>query len=323
MITQWNEAEDRALQGCSLLAQVIYLRGLRRCMDYRSGVAGKPGGMAIGMSELADIARFIPDWGSTKKPWRPGKEEVRAALQELSRAGLIQNRGSNKRDGLIFFLPLATWGQSAQKRNPTGTPQEPRTGEPLGEMPQSPENTGVSGKGNPAGTPQGEEARNPTNRISGYINTPPNARVREAGMPECIPVELWAQYRQERELRTGRPFTLAQTLTLWRMLAEMDREGYDLEKVLRRAIAHGFATFDRRKELRKEGLQARGHPSAQTAQTGGFGSRWRLDEGAALAVGRQLGIEPWPRESWEEFRRRIARAIEAKTREVGGSDVRH
>jgi len=39
MRSQWNDAEDEALQGLTPEAQVIYLRGFRRYMDYRTGVA--------------------------------------------------------------------------------------------------------------------------------------------------------------------------------------------------------------------------------------------------------------------------------------------
>jgi hypothetical protein len=75
-------------------------------------------------------------------------------------------------------------------------------------------------------------------------------------MPACIPPDLWEDYAQEQNLKTGRVMSLTQTLTLWQMLASMDAEGYDLGKVLKRAIGLGFRDFDRRPELLKQQPQA-------------------------------------------------------------------
>jgi hypothetical protein len=162
VITQWNDNEDHALQGCSLLAQIIYLRGIRRHMNYQTGIAGNPKVRKLSLSGLADIARFEPDWGSRKPAWSASKEEVRAALEELKRSGLIQDSGSSLKDGLIFFLPLADANKSVQKRNPTGTPQEPHNSEPHEEM----SNGAGSVDRNPTRNPTDEKPRNPTHQIT-------------------------------------------------------------------------------------------------------------------------------------------------------------
>jgi len=181
VITQWNDEEDEALQGCSLLAQAIYLRGIRRFMKYETGIAGNPAHnpkiKTLSLSGLADIAQFSPDWGSKKKAWIPGKEEIRAALEELKRANLIEDRGSCLRDGLIFFLPKADANQSVQKRNPIGTPQEPHDDEPHAETGAKPNEIRGSMERNPTRNPTGENTGNPTQRIDGYTDrerdTPP------------------------------------------------------------------------------------------------------------------------------------------------------
>ena len=38
--TQWNDEEDKALDYLPHRAQVCYLRGLRRYMDYATGIVG-------------------------------------------------------------------------------------------------------------------------------------------------------------------------------------------------------------------------------------------------------------------------------------------
>lgn len=172
MITQWNDNEDHALQGCSLLAQIIYLRGIRRHMNYQTGIAGNPKVRKLSLSGLADIARFEPDWGSRKPAWTASKEEVRAALEELKRSGLIQDSGSSLKNGLIFFLPLADTNKSVQKRNPTGTPQEPHNSEPHEEM----SNDAGSVDRNPTRNPTDEKPRNPTHQIT-------DIRIKEKELP--------------------------------------------------------------------------------------------------------------------------------------------
>jgi hypothetical protein len=167
-----TKQEDDALQGCSLLAQVIYMRGIRPFMDYMTRISGKHGknqkAKKLNLSGLADISRFKPDWGSTKQEWSPTKEEVRAALDELKRAGLLIDRGSNLRDGLIFFLPLAaSLDQSIQKRNPAGTPQRNPAEEPHTKNNGDPREYDKDEERNPTEEPHTRMSRNPTQKETG------------------------------------------------------------------------------------------------------------------------------------------------------------
>lgn len=110
MRSQWNDAEDEALQGLTPEAQVIYLRGFRRYMDYRTGVAG---GYARKLSyrALAELIAVDPDWGSQRKRAdTPTLGRARALVAELERAGLVINHRSSRSAGLVFKLPLADTG---------------------------------------------------------------------------------------------------------------------------------------------------------------------------------------------------------------------
>jgi hypothetical protein len=312
--TQWNGEEDTALQGCSLLAQVIYLRGLRRYMNYQTGIVGKPAGRAIGMNQLAQIASFSPDWGSKKKSWTPDKAEVRAALDELKRHRVIEDRGSNQKDGLIFFLPMAKTVEFAPKRNNTGTTQEQHTDEQhkehTAEAAPDKASDDRSDTQNNTGTAQDESGRNSTKQISDIeIHNPPNACAHEDtpeteqepepndGLPKFIPRKPWEDYKCEWELKKGRQMSLTQIQALWQQLASLDREGYDAGKALDRAVAFGFWTFDRKPETLKDEKT----PTTGQGASGSFNQQRRGSNYEQRAEKQQR------REDYRGFLREISR----------------
>lgn len=112
MIGYWNDEEDAALQGLSLEAQIIYLRGIRRFAD-KNGVAGV--GRLINRASLSEVCHVIPRRGSHKAESRPTWDAVRRRLQELEDAGLIIQQ-----QNLVFELPLATQDKSVQMRMTRG-----------------------------------------------------------------------------------------------------------------------------------------------------------------------------------------------------------
>lgn len=121
----WNDDEDAALQGLRPATQVIYLRALRRYMDFATGVVGVV--RKICYRGLAEAASFLPDVGSRSGGDLMTKSAVRAAIAELMRAGLVSDipRYQSLRM-LVFRLPLATWDQSVKNLNDTGTTQGKR-----------------------------------------------------------------------------------------------------------------------------------------------------------------------------------------------------
>ncbi|MDD4915412.1 MAG: hypothetical protein PHW13_10315 [Methylococcales bacterium] len=112
MRTSWNDEEDDALQGLPLRAQVIYLRGIRRYMDYGSRVCGGPC-RRISLGMLAETAQEF-----VNRQIRPkaSKDCIRASIEQLKRAGLIERIADA--DYLIFFLPLADAGKSVAGNHP-------------------------------------------------------------------------------------------------------------------------------------------------------------------------------------------------------------
>lgn len=117
MIGYWNDDEDAALQGLSLEAQIIYLRGIRRFAD-KNGVAGIE--RRINRASLSEVCHFLPVRRSPRPESKPTWEQVRHRLNELENAGLIVQKPN-----LVFELPLSVQMKTACRRPVDDTPMTP------------------------------------------------------------------------------------------------------------------------------------------------------------------------------------------------------
>ena len=113
MRTSWNDEEEHALQGLPLRAQIVYLRGIRRYMDYASRICGGPH-RRISLGMLAETTQEL-----VNRQIRPkaSKDCIRAALEQLKRAGLIVRMDDT--DYLLFYLPLADTDKSVAHNHTT------------------------------------------------------------------------------------------------------------------------------------------------------------------------------------------------------------
>ncbi|WP_347989901.1 hypothetical protein [Methylomonas sp. AM2-LC] len=116
MRTCWNNEEDDALQGLPLRAQIIYLRGIRRYMDYGTRISG---GSKRRISLLM-LAEIVQEWINRQVQPKASKDSIRASIDQLKRAGLIERIPDP--DYLIFFLPKADIDKFAQNKYPTSAP---------------------------------------------------------------------------------------------------------------------------------------------------------------------------------------------------------
>lgn len=255
-----EELELLAGHGASRLshaAKVAYLLGIRPYMDFATGLVGYR--RRVSYQSLAELLEFSPGRGSHRPQQRFSREALRAVFRELERAGLI--RWIKNEDSCLFFECLAATRDISpeMRNNPRTTPSS----HPMNNPPKPNNDAGFNGVGQPHEQPPLHGDEQPT---SGYpVNTNTHltrGRAREPvdnsanGMPACIPEAEWRLYEQERNLATGKPMSIGRRLALWQELAALDAEGYDLGKVLRRCVAHGFATFDRRPELMKKPIEA-------------------------------------------------------------------
>jgi hypothetical protein len=107
---QWNEHEDAALHELqNHHAAILYLRGLRKHMDYDTGLVGIRRRISLRMfSELLEERR---DPGSPYPQYIPTKASIRWALTRLEKVKLIERiPQTGHMAPMVFRLPLATIG---------------------------------------------------------------------------------------------------------------------------------------------------------------------------------------------------------------------
>lgn len=181
MRSQWNDDEDAALQGLTPEAQVIYLRGFRRYMNYTTGVAG---GRVRKLSSkmLSELIAVDPDWGSRRvRGEAPTRARVRARIAELERAGLVVDHGSCRALGLIFRLPLADTGSvRPEKEQPREQPREQPKEPPRGNVVNLPKNQG-KGADKQSGNSQGNDQRNNQRNNQHQVNSTTELNSTNAG----------------------------------------------------------------------------------------------------------------------------------------------
>ncbi len=108
MITQWNDDEDAALQGLPHFAQLLYLRVLRRYMDYRDGVVGLR--RRISYQMIRETLAVERDRGSrTRDDEHVSQKKIRVAMDQLTKAGLVQwPQAREKFSAMVMRLPMAS-----------------------------------------------------------------------------------------------------------------------------------------------------------------------------------------------------------------------
>lgn len=112
-VGHWSSAEDAALHELSHVAQLIYLRALRRFVDVQTGVVGLS--RVVSRRAIVELLTVPGRRGrhSTHEV-APTEGMVRHALRALEDAGLIESvRGYERR--LVFRLPMALQGQSVPR----------------------------------------------------------------------------------------------------------------------------------------------------------------------------------------------------------------
>ncbi len=172
MRSQWNDDEDAALQGLTPEAQIIYLRGFRRYMNYGTGVAGGRV-RKLSTKALAELISVDPDWGSSRaRSDSPSRGRVRARIAELERAGLVADCGSCRALGLIFRLPLADTGSvRPEKEQPKEQPREAPKEQPKCNVVKLPENKVITDSEGQRNNQESDQRNNQRNNPHLYYST--------------------------------------------------------------------------------------------------------------------------------------------------------
>lgn len=119
-IWQFNEDEDAAMEYLPHADQVLYLRGLRKNMDFSTGIVGIR--RKVSYQQFKELLEVNRQQGSTKPSYAPTRDELRAIIARLTRVGLIERLtldATARIERLVFKLPLAHVGQySTQSKEP-------------------------------------------------------------------------------------------------------------------------------------------------------------------------------------------------------------
>lgn len=162
MSDRWliTDDEDRAMQGLSVDAQVIYMRVLRRYMNFTSAVS------TVTYGQMKVVLEYIPDRGSKLPPRRVKDIDnnfIRARIAELVRAGLIEVLNKKSRfDTPSYRCIKAPAGEVRPKKEPQRNHKEGATG---GETRGEQAGVRVSGGSATAGATEEPQERN--HKISG------------------------------------------------------------------------------------------------------------------------------------------------------------
>ncbi|HHH31521.1 MAG TPA: hypothetical protein ENK57_24675 [Polyangiaceae bacterium] len=138
--------------------QVIYLRGIRRRMDYKTGIAGLKAPISYSwLSQLVEVRR--DERSHVPVPDRLTREQLRAVFRRLERRGLIRWIRDHGGRGLVFECLLADRDPSVQNQNnPRATRENLDQRNPESTPQNNPKNSrlhnGLQGMSNPKNNPQ-------------------------------------------------------------------------------------------------------------------------------------------------------------------------
>ncbi|MCL7941196.1 hypothetical protein M8009_12960 [Halomonas sp. ATCH28] len=123
---RWNELEDEALEALPPEIERLYLRGIRKHMDYATGITGRK--RRVSMDMFAEIVEYHPPAGSREKARLYSRQQITRMLDKLEDAGLIVrlHRGKGVKATMEFSLPLACCDAEQHRANsePRGASQE-------------------------------------------------------------------------------------------------------------------------------------------------------------------------------------------------------
>lgn len=103
--TYWDRIEDDTLLGLPHLAQLLYLRCLRRYVDYETGIVGVTRRLSYAM--FKEVLEVIRERGSTIREPRLTTSQCRIAIEQLERVALIQRvKCQGESLPLVFKLRL-------------------------------------------------------------------------------------------------------------------------------------------------------------------------------------------------------------------------
>lgn len=112
---RWNELEDEALESLPPEIERLYLRGIRKHMDYGTGITGVK--RRVCMDGFMELLNYYPPIGSKEKPRLYSRQQITRMIDKLESAGLLirLHRGKGVKAAMEFKLPLACNDEDEQR----------------------------------------------------------------------------------------------------------------------------------------------------------------------------------------------------------------
>lgn len=266
--TSWNSDEDDALRQCTWMARLVYLQGIRRAMDYRTGIAGRA--TVISYQRLTEILDCTTH--TTAPDPVPTKRMLQRSFESLERAGLIRwIKPEGVQRGIVFECLLADRDESVQKqavpkRYPSGTQEEvpirvnnyadssdvavPALNKLLEQEAVPPPESGVRGMSDTSEQREREVARARGSRLS-LTELPPDWHAYLIGKRRDLdPVETWERFRDYWIAQPGQKGVKADWAATWRTWV-----GREKTRINGNGHHHESAT-ERRDRINREFIEA-------------------------------------------------------------------
>lgn len=112
---RWNELEDEALESLPPEIERLYLRGIRKHMDYATGITGVK--RRVCMDGFMELLNYYPPVGSKEKPRLYSRQQITRMIDKLESVGLVVrlHRGKGVKAAMEFKLPLACNDEEQQR----------------------------------------------------------------------------------------------------------------------------------------------------------------------------------------------------------------
>lgn len=111
---KWNELEEDVLDELPHACQIIYLRVMRKHMDYSTGIVGRV--RRISYEQIKERLRYTPPPQSREKPVEYSTDQVKKLIRKLVNAGLLERLHDTSKgvQPMEFRLPLACTDADSQ-----------------------------------------------------------------------------------------------------------------------------------------------------------------------------------------------------------------
>lgn len=126
---RWNELEEDVLDELPHVCQIIYLRIMRKHMDYSTGIVGRT--RRISYEQIKERLRYTPPPQSREKAVEYSTDQVKKLIRKLVDVGLLERLHDTSKgvQPMEFRLPLASTDLDSQghdRATVTGPRKKPR-----------------------------------------------------------------------------------------------------------------------------------------------------------------------------------------------------